>query len=195
MTSEYQGRPLYDFAYVHNINDRLRELADLAEKESWEYKHTESDYPNPVLYYYFHYTFERVKDEEKIAVADDGSFACFNTGLVTEHQEDLYALFSKNKAPDREPWRFVKFCRTGQYELTKFPELPDIAHYFDDPTCLVFNSSWELRSNIEHLIEVNRDRYPEPYRSMDDYALQMVLTGAIDNTKKLCHGSGGKPSA
>ena len=178
------GRPLYDFAYVHMIDDRLKELAQLAEPEIWEYKKTPSDHPNPVLYFYFHYTFERVQEQNKIACSADGNFCCFNTGLVTSHQEAIYALFSKNKEPGREPWRFVKFCRKGEYELSKFTSLPDIATYFDDPSCLVFDPRLDFRVNLEHIIEENRERFPEPFKSMDDFALQVVLKGAIENVKE-----------
>ncbi len=184
MAPDFQGRPLYDFAYVHNIDDRLQELASLAEAENWRYTHTESGHSTPILYYYFHYTFERVKEQEKIEHTEDDSFACFNTGLVTKHQESIYALFSKNQEPNREPWRFVKFCRKGEYELTRFSKLPDIATYFEDPSCLVFDSRLELRENIDHLIGENRERFPEPFKSMDDYALQVIVRGAIDNAKE-----------
>ena len=49
---------MYDFAYVHNIDDRLEELAALAEDEDWEYKHLPPEHSKPILYYYFHYTYE-----------------------------------------------------------------------------------------------------------------------------------------
>jgi hypothetical protein len=69
--------------------------------------------------------------------------------------------------------------------LTKFPGLPDAPHYFDDPTCLVLDSRKEFRINIDHIItETPRERFPEPYRSMADYALQTVLKGAIDNARE-----------
>ena len=38
--------------------------------------------------------------------------------------------------------------------------------------------------NIEHIIEENRERFPEPFKSMDDFALQIVLKGAIENAKE-----------
>jgi len=179
-----EGRALYDFAYMHMIDERLKELATLAEPESWDYKCTECDRPNPILYYFFHYTYERIKEQNKIATTADSSFCCFNTGLVTTHQEPIFALFSKNREVGREPWRFVKFCRRGEFELSKFSNLPEIATYFEDPSCLVFDSRLELRLNLEHIITENRDRFPEPFKSMADYALQVIVKGAIDNAKE-----------
>lgn len=181
---EAVGRPLYDFAYIHQIDERLKELAALAEPENWAYATTEAEHSNPVLYYYFHYTYERVKDQNKIAVTRDNAFACFNTGLATTHQEAIYALFSKNREPNREPWRFAKFCRKGENELARFPELPEMATYFDDPSVLVYDQRLELRVNTQHIITENRERFPEPFQSMDDYALGVILKGAIDNAKE-----------
>jgi hypothetical protein len=176
--TEY-GRPLYDFAYIHEIDERLKELA---EPEDWNYIQSEMERSNPILYYYFHYTFQRVKEQNKITILPDGSFCCFNTGLATKHQEPIYALFTENKRAESEPWRFVKSARKGEYELSKFPTLPEMASYFDDPSCLVFDSRLEFRINIEHIITENRDRFPEPFKNMNDYALQVVVKGAIDNT-------------
>jgi len=184
MPTEPTGRPLYDFAYVHNIDDRLAELARMAEPEDWSYARTASDRPNPILYYYFHHTFERVSEQGKISESPDGMFACFNTGLVTDHQESIFAFFTKNQEPNREPWRFVRFCRKGDYDLTRFPRLPDIATYFDDPSTLVLDPRLELRINVEHIIGENRERFPEPFRSMGDHSLQLTLQGAVENAKE-----------
>ena len=39
--------------------------------------------------------------------------------------------------------------------------------------------------NVEHIInDTPHDRFPEPYRSMADFAIQTVLRGAIDNAKE-----------
>jgi len=178
------GRQLYDFAYIHNFDTRLQELADIAEDENWNYAHTTSIHPNPVLYYYFHHTFERVQEQNKIICTEDGSFCCFNTGLVTIHQEAIFALFTKNTREESEPWRFAKFCRKGEHELTRFPKLPNITTYFDDPSCLVFDARFEIRVNLEHIINENKERFPEPFKTMDDYALQVIVKGAIDNAKE-----------
>jgi hypothetical protein len=177
-------RPLYAFGYIHKIHDRLETLRGLAEDENWSYQRTPSDIPNPVLYNYLHYTFERLDEQKKIAQTSDGEFACFNTGLVTPHQEAIYTLYSKNQEKNREQWRFVKCCRKGAYELAKFPTLPDIATYFDDPSDLVLDPRVDIRINVEHIIDHNKARFPEPFSTMDTHALQMIVRGAVDNAKE-----------
>lgn len=177
---------LYDFAYIPEINEQLEKLAKLAENENWSYSHTKSDYPYPILFNYISYTYRRIAQERKIAVSEDAQFSCFNTGLVTPNQEILYASFETNRNDSaQQPWYFNGWFRRGQWEMNRFPELPELAHYFDDPTCLVFDHRKDFRINIEHIIEATpRDRFPEPYRSMDNFALQNVLKGTIDNAKQ-----------
>lgn len=163
----------------------FQNLAELAEDEDWDYQFTTTLYQKPILFNYIKYTYRRLAEERKIALSEDGNFSCFNTGLVTAHQEPIYASFEANRNPDSEPWVFKCWLRRGDYKLNVFPELPDIAHYFDEPTCLVFDAKRDLRLNIEHIIGgTPRDRFPEPYRSQDDYALQNVIRGSIDNAKE-----------
>jgi hypothetical protein len=179
-----EGKPLSEFAYIHKIDERLQELSQIAEYEDWGYHFSTAPRPNPILYNYFQTTFERLMEQKKIIDSPDGNLCCFNTGLCTDLQEPIYALFSKNKEVGRETWRFVKFSRKGEYELTPFPKLPEMATYFDDPSCLVFDSRLEWRVNYEHILNENRVRFPEPYKSSDDYSLQIVLTGSIENAKE-----------
>jgi Domain of unknown function (DUF3825) len=68
--------------------------------------------------------------------------------------------------------------------LNRFASLPEMAHYFDDPSKLVFDCRKELRVNIDHIISDNKLRFPAPYNTMDDYALQTFLKGSIDNAKE-----------
>ena len=108
----------------------FKELADLAEKEDWDYHYTSTPFKRPVLFNYIKYTYKRLCEESKIVVSDDGRWSCFNTGLVTENQEPIYASFEINRNPDSEPWVFKCWLRRGDFKLNVFPELPDIAHYF-----------------------------------------------------------------
>jgi hypothetical protein len=177
---------LFDFAFIPSMDEKLEGLSRLAEPEDWSYQRTQSEHPYPILYNYVHYTYRRAAEETKISLSDDGQFSCFNTGLVTANQESIYASFETNRNQGAsQHWFFKKWLRRGEWELTKFSDLPDIAHYFDDPTCLVFDTRRDFRVNIEHIIgETPRDRFPEPYASMENYALQTVLKGAIDNAKE-----------
>lgn len=176
---------LFDLVFIPNLEDRLDELAALAEPEEWDYHNTPTEHRKPILFNYLRYTYSRLAEEGKVAVSDDGQYIAFNTGLVTPNQEPIFALSNHNHLPNaKQHWHFQSWCRRGQYEMTRFSQLPEMAHYFADPSCLVLDSRKELRVNIEHMIVENKERFPEPYRGMDDFALQTFLKGAIDNAKE-----------
>ncbi len=176
---------LFDFAFIPLGLDNLDQLRKLAEEENWSYQYHADEHPHPVLFYYLQYTYKRLAEERKITLSEDGQFSCFNTGLVTNNQEPLFASFEVNRQPGLQPWFFKGWFRKGQWELTKFSELPELAEYFNDPSCLVLDHRKEIRPNVEHFIEDSpRDRLPEHYRDMNDYALQTVIKGAIDNAKE-----------
>jgi hypothetical protein len=175
---------LFSFAYLRDWNNELKTLADDAEPEDWRYQNTTATHPYPILANYLRYTYKRVTEENKIAVTEDEQFACFNTGLVTPGQEPLFASFKRNRNVGQQPWVLGGWFRKGRSELNIFPELPDIAHYFDDPSCLVLDTRKEFRVNIEHIIEDNKERFAEPYRSMSNFQLQNFLNGAVSAARE-----------
>lgn len=166
----------FDLAY--------KDLADMAEAEDWEYHSTSAEYERPVLVNYIKYTYKRLAQENKIAISKNGRFSCFNTGLITNNQEPIYATFEANRSKDFEPWIFRNWLRHGDRKLTVFPELPDIANYINDTAYLFFDAKKDLKINMEHIINDTRDRFPEPYKSQNDYTLQATIRGSIDNTKE-----------
>ncbi len=173
--------PIKEFAYLPDFADRLTELEELAEPENWEYRYSDSDFPRPILYAYIIHTFNRIEDEDKIAYAADDGAASFDTGLVTEQQEPIYAFFDENKIPDRQPWYFQGFVRKGDVRMTRFAQLPEMANYLEDPEDFVFDPECELRKNTEHLVAENRERFPREFDGIGDHQLQMLLSGAFDN--------------
>ncbi len=176
---------LFDFAFVHNIDTRLDSLADMVEPEQWEYQTQMHARHKPVLFNYLKYTYARLAEEEgKIVLSEDGQNTVYNTGLVSPNQEPVFALFGRNHIPDKQPWFLQDWKRRGEHDLTKFQQLPSMAHYFSNPSSLVFDVSKDFRVNIEHLIDDNKTRFPAPYNSMDEYQLQTFLKGAIDNAKE-----------
>lgn len=145
----------------------------------------QNDYDSPILYSYLHYTYVRLKEEDKIFESDDHQHAIFNTGLVTPNQESIFALFSLNRLPEaQQKWHFNSWRRRAESDLSVFSRLPEMAHYFDDPSSLVFDTRRELRINVEHIVDGHKERFSEPYKSMDNYTLQTYLNGAISNAKE-----------
>jgi hypothetical protein len=174
---------LLDFAYFPVLQQKLDALAALSEPEDWDYKRTPSAHHKPILFNHLAYTYARLAEEDKITAGPDGKSAVFNTGLVTVNQEPIFALFDENRIPGQQAWHFDGWFRRGQHQLGRFPKLPEMAHYFDNPASLVFYPNKEFRENIEHIVEDHRDRFPAPYRTMDSFTLRTFLRGAIDNAR------------
>jgi hypothetical protein len=172
----------YEFAMMPKFDEHIATLADLAEPEDWNYKYSAANSPLPILQAYIKYTYKRIAEEKKVSVTKDEKYICWNTGLITKNQEPIYALFNENKFTDRQTyWHFWKFSRRGEWDLSRFVSLPEMAHYFEDPACVVYDSRKELRANIEHIISDNRERFPPELQKMNDYALQNIVKGSIDS--------------
>lgn len=174
-----------EFAFMPKFDDNIEQLSTLAEPENWDYKNTPSSHQHPILRNYLTYTYRRIAEEKKIAITSDEEFACWDTGLITDTQEPIYILFSRNKLPNPgQYWHFSKFCRQGEWDLNRFGTLPDMAHYFDDPSVLVFDSRKDLRVNVEHAVSDNIDRFPEDLQNMNAFGLQNLIRGAIESARQ-----------
>lgn len=179
--NDYSLPPIKEFAFLPDFADHLAELEEMAEAENWEYHYAESEFPRPILYAYIIHTFNRIEDEGKVAYASDDLAACFNTGLVTDQQEPIFALFDENKIPDRQPWYFQGFVKKGDVRMTRFGALPEMANYVDQAEDFIYDPALELRQNAEHIIAENRDRFPVTFDAYSDFQLQNLLSGAFGN--------------
>ena len=171
-----------DFTAMPRFNDDIATLVGLAEPEDWDYKDAPSAHDHPVLRSYVTYTYRRIAEEKKIAITADEEFACWNTGLITQGQEPIFMLLSKNKiAAWDQYWHFSKFVRRGEWDLNRFPALPDMANYFDDPSVLVLDTRKEFRINVEHVVADNVARFPVALQNMNPFGLQNLVAGAKDS--------------
>lgn len=178
-----------------DVGDALDELAQLAESEPWEFENggvheneVDSDVPvvfrKPILHGYLRYTYRRLVEEDKVVVSADGQRIAFNTGLVSPLQEELFACGTPNRTPDSPVlWYFCGWCKGGEYDMSAFGAiLPAMANYFQDPAALIFDYRKTVHPHLAHIIQgENRERFPEPFKSMHDYQLQNLLKGAIDS--------------
>lgn len=157
----------------------LDRLAKLAEEEPWDYKHAKASESLPVLRSYLRYTFMRLTEMESgIGVSREGSHATFNTGLVTPNQEEIYCLCRKNPVPGRHPWKLVGFKKSSERDMIDHfgSARPPLAHYFDDPSVLLYDRRLELYVAIDHVME-NIDRFPEAFQK-NEFMARQLLAGA-----------------
>lgn len=173
---------LFQFSWFPDFNKSIQELKALAMNENWDHCKNPTG-RNPILVNYVHHTFDKIQNEGKIEV--DGEFSCFNTGLVTENQEEIYGYFQNNKRPGTTiPYYFIGWRKSSDRDLSKFSKLGEIASYISDPSDLIYDTKLELRTNIDHIIQDNKTRFPNPFDTMDNYLLSNILHGTIEDAKR-----------
>lgn len=158
------GRQLENFAYLGSWNSFLSELANKAVAENWDFEGSgRSDHH--ILIQYIKYTFYRLTRENKVCISGDKKFACFNTGLVDKHYDDIYACFAPNEPGCETEWKFTGFCTAANRTLGKqivnyFSPLPQPAVYFEHGEQLFFDLSKQLLPDFDHIIIDNISRLP-----------------------------------
>jgi Domain of unknown function (DUF3825) len=157
---------IFDYSLVANWDDRLASLADIAERERWTYIAVPDKSPLPVLDGYIRYTFLRLHEQGKLAELD--TLVCFNTGLLTPWQEEIFGVFTvadhydlrQPESSDNKKWFLKTWARSGDRILSPFSVLPDLASYWTNSSDLVFDPSFEVRPNIDHILRENMNRFP-----------------------------------
>lgn len=181
------GNALTDFAHM-GPPSWLADLADLAEPEdNWNYKRNPSPESFPILRSYMRYTLQRLLEMDGgIAYSSDNAKAGFNTGLVTPHQEEIYALFTANRIAGREKWSLHGFRKASDREFvnTFGANPPPLANYFNDPSVLLYDRRCPLYVNIDHVLE-HIERFPAHLRDNQYVARQLLLSAEAQTQKRV----------
>lgn len=164
-------------------------LANMTKKEEWNFSRKEfkNKYKQkfPILTNYLNYTFKRAQELNQFAYSDDKEQMCFNTGLQTADEKDIFATFFRNKQAekyDAPDWTFYTFADSYSTKLTAFRPLPEIPVYIDDANDLIFDTKLKMDVNFEHIIDHNNERLPSELKANRRLAL-MAIKGASDSLK------------
>ncbi len=156
---------LFQWAWMGDFKENINDLKDMALKERWFYKTQNPMFPFPILSKYLIYTFYRLSKEfNKIEYSNQ--YAAFNTGLVNELYEPIYALFEKNRIQRKQEWYFHEFCisgvgKAGKILASNFNPLPKRANYFRNPSELIYDTNApKPQLNWNHIILENVSRLP-----------------------------------
>lgn len=157
---------IFDYAKVADWESRLSDLAEMAETERWTFLSVPGKSALPILDSYIRYTFLRLHEQDRLAESE--RFACFNTGLLTSNQEEIFGVFrvsdmydpAKPVAATNKKWFLTSWARSGERQLTDFFELPGLASYWTDPAELIFNPQLHVQLNLDHIIRDNINRFP-----------------------------------
>lgn len=165
------------------FENKLEYLVGLAKDESWDftsdaYKDNNKKYP--ILNNYLFFTYDRLKEEGKIKVSDNGKIMCFNTGLQTrDYDQDIYAVFIPNigrPEGSTQDWKLCKFCTSSDMYLSSFDVLPEIAEYWEDTSDLIFDKRLEVRIDYNHIVTDNINRFREIGLNYEPNVLESILT-------------------
>lgn len=172
----YKTQPVYKyFAFVPDSS--LEELSKVAKEEIWDFKYRNSKY-FPILRNYLNYTFKRLQDEDKIVYSYNGALACFNSGLQTEHEDDIFIVFEKNTNNSGADWLW-KFFTNKVDEIREFPN-PELASYIHNVNDLVYDLNYEIHVDYKHIIDHNNKRLPNYLQGEEKKNLAKVsINGAV----------------
>lgn len=182
-------RSFFSFSYIPNSQDQFESLSKLARKERWDYITDRQDVPHQILVNYINHTFMRLR--ELHAASPDSGYIyetadvyCFDTGLFTRNFEPIYALLTPNDPGYTARWVLNGFYKKSAYELRKIAKLPLRASYFDNFEDLIYDTRIDLRVNIDHILEDERNklRIPETYRNLPNLPM-LFLGSAIEYAK------------
>lgn len=183
---------LFDFAFVPAWFEQLYELSQLAAPEPWKFRHPTYETQNdqtPILERYINQVFRKQAVEYNYAPAEKADslfyirneFACLHTGLYTDHFQDIYMCFERNKRLNTlRKWYFKGFA-TGNSPWLKYVQpLPQRPAFLARQWMGFYNPEWEIRVNAEHILgdEDNVARLPESLR--DAWNLPLLLETAVE---------------
>jgi len=172
---------LFDYTWFSDFHGSIEELKSIAMKEDWDYKKNPIG-KNPILENYIKHTFVKLYEEKK--VLEQNGYSVFNTGLVTDYQEEIFAFSQYNKRQSSIKWFFIGWRKSSDRDLMKLTKLPENANYFDNSSDLIYDTKLNLRPNINHIIDDNITRFPTALQTMDKYQLGVLLEGTINDAIK-----------
>ncbi len=147
-----------------DYEESIATLAKMAKAESWCYKGSKDKHI--ILKIFLQYTFYRLVSQKKIMVDEASGFVSFNTGLVTEDYDPIYAVLILNRSKTvKEDYLFQGFTVAGSQGLGKivverFSPLPAKATYIDDPSDLLPKDNMQIHTDYRHILLDNLDRLP-----------------------------------
>lgn len=158
----------------------FQKLAELAKPEKWNFQSDEFRADKrqfPILDSYLNHTFRRLLEQDKIVYSFDDTLAAFNTGLQTTSEKDIFALFYRNKSAQirkQADWTLLMFVDSFSEKLNDFPVVPEIATYITDASDLVFDHSYDIQIDVDHIVDRNAGRLPETLQNNRTLAMSSI---------------------
>lgn len=179
LTEDDMADLLYDFMYMGDYNKNISDLANMALPETWT---LQPDDENGILKRYLSKTFERLREEDKIIATE--KFCAFNTGLYTNHYEEIFIIAERTLPNSQKEWAFKEFCTEYGLDFTDITFPPQRADYFSDPSLLLFDWHYPVRVQYGHILDDERNKNRLPKIIKDSKIPLKIFTGVIDTSIK-----------
>ena len=134
-------------------------------------------------------TFQRLQDENKIALARDEAghaLAAFHTGLHQRDGQAIIALFIENQQPyahksylPRPRWQLSGLVPASHPQLQPFEYTPSRAYYHASPLALVFDPGLPVEVSVDDLLGRYIERFPEVFQQQCPGKQQQRLQAAL----------------
>ena len=176
---------LFEWAFMGHYDTMIQDLARKALEEVWCLGNSKK---YDILDNYLRYTFKKLWVENKICYSKDSrgsEYAAFNTGLVNDLYQPIYALFGKNSNRAAQEWYRIDFCiageeRSGKTLVNLFADLPQPANYFSQISDLLYDvSKGHPVLDYHHIVIENLHRFP--YSVLKEFAPKGVNVVQVDN--------------
>jgi hypothetical protein len=156
------------------------DLAAIALPENWD---DDASGRLSILFAYVKYYTRRIVEEGLWAEGTSSSgakLAAFDTGLLSRHFEPIYAVFEQNRNRGRQPWVHKEWASPSSSRLKAFDLANDVrrALFFTDPVDVVYDPRLPVVPNLDHILDDNVDRYPQPLQE-NSYLRKAALENAI----------------
>lgn len=186
------------FAEFQDYNSAIEQLAsgELCEEENWDYIQNKTG-GYPILKSFINQTCKRIIDQGKLVTGTSNNgevYSYFNTGLVDEFQNDIFAYFKKNrKFKNNQPWgihipewEFLEFNTDQSFYRRFFDEIPEIATYFEETETskLIFDTRITIRPNWDHLNDRKKRVNSYEIQNMSEQDYRDAISDSIDMATK-----------
>jgi len=179
-THKFQANKEF-FAVFKSID--FRAIAGFAEEEDWsgfENFSMKKKVKYGMLKYFLNRTFSRLTEEGKISYSDCNKRCCFNTGLLTNEQKEVFLLFTRENEQDK--WVFDRPVDSYTMRLQHFKKAPEMVNFTSSPELLFFDTTYEIEINVKHIAEDNIGRFPDIFLGNKTLAVHAIV-GAVEELK------------
>ncbi len=187
------------FASKESFDAFLESVATSAVPEPWNFSGKVTPCKYPILKSYLENIFGKLRkdategEENKIVYSADGQHILFNTNLPDTFGNDILILAEvRKKSNGEEYYENPSMSKSGIYGRRQYgfrdEANPEPATFFEDVNEVIFQSSWQIDANFDHLFHIiqdNRSRFPKEYQGQDPAQVAGDLEKAIELAKRM----------